>query len=291
MAILLSRKTVRHEEGESIFVSMTDLAVSFLFIVLVLLAFFATQIKPEELENQRNRDQIEDVKQVDPLRNYLEMLALERAKLLNKVANRIQHNLPGMLVTVVEEDGIIRFRSDDMFASGQWRIQEGSTAEEVAMAIGEAFDEILPCYTLGQFSKFEESCNRAFALIETVQIEGHTDNIPLGEGLRQRELMLDNRDLSARRSAETLRAATDRHRPELREFLNLNDQPVISFAGYGAMRPISDGDTETDRAANRRIDIRFILETPITASEVEEIRKKLLQNIFNRKPENVGVVS
>ena len=48
MAIISERSRKREEEGESVFISMTDLSVSFLFILLILLAFFATQIKPEE---------------------------------------------------------------------------------------------------------------------------------------------------------------------------------------------------------------------------------------------------
>ena len=48
MAVAGLRRRHVEEEGESVFVSMTDLTVSFLFILLVLLAFFATQIQPEE---------------------------------------------------------------------------------------------------------------------------------------------------------------------------------------------------------------------------------------------------
>ena len=49
MAVAGMRRRHAEEEGESVFVSMTDLTVSFLFILLVLLAFFATQIQPEEM--------------------------------------------------------------------------------------------------------------------------------------------------------------------------------------------------------------------------------------------------
>lgn len=387
MAVPVSHKFTHQEESESVYVSMTDLAVSFIFIILILLAFFAAQIQFDEsvtkeeymqlldkisssenaieelknnlvnLQNQnvseereqeivrlrsqisqlqeiltkiRNsemsirieysreiersgrlakiikqlmskidnllseiellKQHIERMKQMDPLSYYLENLALERTKLLNKIADNIQRKLPWIQVTVVAADGIIRFRSDDMFASGRWRIVKGSTAEKVAQAIGDALTDILPCYTVGKYAKYEENCNQSFVSIETVSIEGHTDSIPLGDNLRQRELMLDNRDLSARRSAETLRAAVDRYRPELWDYLNLHEQPVISFSGYGAMRPISFGNTVRDHASNRRIDIRFILKTPINIQEVEEIRKRLVRNIFHRIPEIVDIV-
>ena len=41
------RRHQREEEEESAFVSMTDMTVSFLFVVMILLAFFASQIQSE----------------------------------------------------------------------------------------------------------------------------------------------------------------------------------------------------------------------------------------------------
>lgn len=400
MAIAGGRRRHIEEEGESVFVSMTDLTVSFLFVILILLAFFATQFKPEEtvprveyevleakwsnardeirsleealvaarrkietLEEERRKlavrlsergrtitvlreqvsalrdklaaantkvrdlstrigqlegdlehmrierdnarqrikwlmdevadlqrevrrleDRIAELEKSDPLAAYLEEVSSTRAILLERLAKRIRQQLPRIRVTVVAADGVIRFRGDDLFKSGRWRIRPGSTAERVSRAVGDALADILPCYTVGRQAAFKASCNGAFTAIETIQIEGHTDNNPLGRPLREREQMLDNYDLSARRGAETLRAAADRYRPELMEFLNLHGQPVLSFAGYGAMRPIDPRDTEEARAANRRIDIRFILQTPQNIREVEEIRERLTQNRPNLPP-------
>ena len=400
MAIAGGRRRHIEEEGESVFVSMTDLTVSFLFVILILLAFFATQFKPEETvprdeydtleaelseardkirgleeaiegleEERRNldarlsergrtitalreqvsvlrdklaradtrvrdlssrigqlegelehmraerddtrerikllmgevarfslvvvdlqrevrrlQDRIAELEKPDPLAAYLEEVSSARYTLLQRLAERIRRQLPGIRVTVVAADGVIRFRGDDLFKSGRWRIRPGSTADRVSRAVADALADTLPCYTVGRQSAFKESCNSTFAAIETIQIEGHTDNDPLGELLREQEKMLDNRDLSARRGAETLRAAADRYRPELMEFLNFQGQPVLSFAGYGAMRPIDRGDTVEARATNRRIDIRFILQTPQNLREVEEIRKRLTQDRPNLPP-------
>jgi len=258
-------KRRRHEEGESVFVSMTDLTVSFLFIILILLAFFATQFKPED-------------NVTDPLASYLEAASSMRADLLEGLAERIRQRIPGIRVTVVAADGVIRFRGDDLFQSGEWRIRSGSTAERVAHAVGDALADTLPCYTVGDQADFDVSCNEAFAVIETIQIEGHTDNVPISALRRSMEKMLDNRDLSARRGAETLRATTDRYRPDLMGFLNLHGQSVLSFAGYGAMRPIEPGSTPEARAANRRIDVRFILQTPQNLHQVKEIKERLTRN-------------
>ena len=273
MAIASKQKRRLDEEGESVFVSMTDLAVSFLFVILVLLAFFATQYKPDDTVSQD---------QPDLLAEYLEYVSDTRTALLQRVAKHLSSQ--GIRVTVVAADGVIRFRSDDLFETGKWRISPGSIAERVSQAVGDALADTLPCYTVGCRDAYHKSCSGAFAAIETIQIEGHTDDIPLGKTLQDREKMLDNLDLSARRGAETLRAVTDRYRPKLKECLNLREQPVLSFAGYGAMRPIDRGNNAKTRSVNRRIDIRFILQTPQNLREVEEIRERLTRNRPNLPP-------
>ena len=237
-----------------------------------------------ESDIRRLLERIDELEMPDPLSGYLENASSARTALLERLAERIRQQLPGIRVTVVAADGVIRFRGDDLFESGQWRVRSNSTAERVSRAVGDALADTLPCYTVGGRAAFRVECNGAFAAIETIQIEGHTDDVPLGRRLRDRERMLDNRDLSARRGAETLRAVTDRYRPELMEFLNLHGQPVLSFAGYGAMRPIDRGDTPEARAANRRIDIRFILQTPQNVREVEDIRNRLSRNRPNLPP-------
>ena len=273
MTTVSTGKVRGNDEGESAFVSMTDLTVSFLFVVLILLAFFSTQLESEEA----------------PLASYLDRLAAERTRLLELMADRLRTQLPGIRITVVAVDGVIRFRGDDLFHSGQWRVPLGSTAERVAHAVGDALADTLPCYTTGPLidGQYGQCRDDVLAAIETIQIEGHTDDVPIGGELREFERLLDNRDLSARRGAEMLRTITDRYKPDLMLFLNLHGQPVLSFAGYGATRPITRADTVEARAANRRIDMRFILQTPQNVAEVEEIRAQLTRQRSNLPPIHV----
>ena len=282
MAIRSRARRTAYEGQDSAFVSMTDLTVSFLFVILVLLAFFAAEFRPEAEEAEL---------EPEPLAAYLESTAATRNRMLEFIAERLREQLPGLRITVVSADGIIRFRSDELFRPGQWRIADGSTPDRVARALGDALWETLPCYTIGPASPLPEDCNEALAAIETVQIEGHTDDLPLAARLREQEQMLDNRDLSARRGAETLRAMTDRYRPELIEYRNLRGEPVLSFAGYGAMRPIDPNRTDAGRAANRRVDIRFILQTPQNLTQVEQIRSQLISQRQNLPPVAADEVS
>jgi chemotaxis protein MotB len=70
-------------------------------------------------------------------------------------------------------------------------------------------------------------------------VEGHTDNIPLtGNGV-----LLDNWDLSVKRSTSIIRVLTDE--------LNVNPAQLIA-AGRSSYVPLVDNDTAENRARNRR---------------------------------------
>ena len=266
MAIGSRARRQGEEREDSAFVTVTDLTVSFLFVLLILLAFFATEFRPDEEEPEA---------EPEPLAAYLESAAATRLQILEFIAERLRASLPGLRISVVAADGIIRFRSDELFRPGQWRIPNGSMPERVARALGDALLDTLPCYTIGPAAATPQDCEDVLAAIETIQIEGHTDDLPLLPALQERENMKDNLDLSARRGAETLRAMTSGYRPELMEYRNLRGEPVLSFAGYGSMRPIDERPTDAGRAANRRVDIRFILQTPQNLAQVERIRAQL----------------
>ena len=92
-------------------------------------------------------------------------------------------------------------------------------------------------------------------LLETLLIEGHTDNVPVAPGNRFR----DNLELSSMRAATVHRmiAACE---PGVERLLSTDDYPVLSTSGYGYTRPAI---RDTGRTAeNRRIDLRFLLEPP-----------------------------
>lgn len=87
---------------------------------------------------------------------------------------------------------------------------------------------------------------------EQIQVEGHTDSLPLrrqGEG-RQRcaSNPRDNWELSVARSLNVVR------------FLSQEsglDSALFSANGYGEYRPVASNTTEEGRARNRRIEIRL----------------------------------
>jgi flagellar motor protein MotB len=349
-------KRVRHEEEEeSAFVSMTDMTVGFLFIMMILLAFFASQAgeketvprsrfdgmvaqrddwrgkaedraaKITELERQletaqaeiedlrarlaRMTEQRDDLKaevkqlktqntsltqrvaeldaevkdlaaqisakddeiaklkeqlakltQVDPLEAYLAQVSQARREVLIRLRDAILIDFPDLKVELSEESDALRFQGEGLFVQGSANLTGEKTA--IVSRLAERLDEILPCFTLGQVSRFDESCNPAFAMVEAVQIEGHTDSSGSD---------LTNRNLSTARANETFFTMT-RAAEGLRQHLNLKEQPVLSVAAYGPDRPAATNDTVEGRATNRRIDLRFIMVTPRDTGGIELIR-------------------
>lgn len=295
------RRRNREDEEESVFVSMTDMTVSFLFILMIMLAFFASQSTPEDsvtraefeaVKTERDqarvdltaanetiadleaqivalRAEIERLKAAleeerkNPLERYLAETADARRRILERLRDQLRVDFPDLRVELSEENDALRFQGDGLFASGQSVLRPDK--HTIVETIADRLEQILPCYTLGAGAHWSADCNSGAAIIEAVQIEGHTDST--GDGRL-------NLELSTQRANETFMAMLGRQ-PSLDQHLNFKKQPVLSVAGYGKMRPIATNDTAGGRATNRRIDLRIIMYTPAVSGEIARIRADL----------------
>ena len=345
------RRATREEEEESVFVSMTDMTVSFLFIIMILLAFFISKFSEsdtvprdqfeqmrdqrdaliiernqlernlataleerdearaqrDDLQNQLNlanshvkeleaenfdlrrlieklkieiaaqeetierletkianlERQLRELKRRDPLEAYLTRAAAARLKILEELRDRIRVDFPDLQIEISAESDALRFQGEGLFDVGRSNLKE--RPRQIVETIAERLNELLPCYTLGSASGFGTGCNPSAALIEAIQIEGHTDN----QGSD-----LSNLRLSTDRANATFSAMLS-HRSDLIDHLNYREQPVMSVAGYGEMRPFASNETPNGRSANRRIDLRIIMYTPIESTEIEKIKARL----------------
>lgn len=276
------------DEEESAFVSMTDMTVSFLFIVMILLAFFASQLHDDKTVPRRDfnevvaeRDslkkqvkeltklvaeleaQLQELKREDPIEVYLTRVAALQRQLLEGLKTRLSVDFPSLQVIISEEMDALRFKGDGLFKSGESILSPDKLP--IVGAIASRLNEILPCFTLGPRSAWKQECNPVGAVIEAVQIEGHTDSTG---GFNE------NLVLSTNRADETFFAMTARQ-PALVDYLNSRNQPVLSVAGYGKMRPVVPNDTAEGRATNRRIDLRIIMYTPRSVDDINRIREQL----------------
>lgn len=278
------RKSYSDEEDDSAFVSMTDMTVSFLFIVIILLAFFASQFNDEdkvprsqlnEMREQRDEartklsaankeiQRLLKLQKRDPLEAYIARAAAARLKILMDLRARLLVDFPNLMIEISAESDALRFQGEGLFETGRSDLKP--EPRQIVETIAERLDAILPCYTLGPASSWSRGCNAGHAIIEAVQIEGHTDS----QGKK-----LSNLTLSTSRANATFAAMIERA-PKLDEHLNYRNQPVMSVAGYGQMRPVATNDTVEGRSTNRRIDLRIIMYSPALSNEIELIRRRL----------------
>lgn len=92
-----------------------------------------------------------------------------------------------------------------------------------------------------------------------VQVEGHTDDIPI-----RNYLFFSNWELSAARASSVVR---------LLEQNGIAAQR-LSAVGYGSARPLAHNDTAEGRARNRRVSIMVLYSAPESANEGAEIKAK-----------------
>lgn len=305
-----SRRPHPEDEEESSFVSMTDLTVSFLFIVMILLAYSASRMstsqtvpKPtfdallherDTIEQEKSRleaelrqlrllaegrrvriEQLEQkvaelearLAEKNPLETYMAQVSDLRRRVLEGLQTQLKLDFPELQVVVSEQMDALRFKGDGLFDSGRSKLSQGRS--DIVRRLATRLNEILPCYTLGRSARWTSECNSVGAIIEAVQIEGHTD-ITGSENA--------NVTLSTERANETFFVMKERE-PGLTLHRNMREQPVMSVAGYGAMRPIVENTTLEGRATNRRIDLRIIMYTPQSAEEIEHIRKRLRESV------------
>lgn len=296
------RQRTHEDEEESVFVTMTDMTISFLLIVMILLAFFATQLSSEDTvpreqynEVRRERDEARgelhlltlanaglearirelearvDVLSRNALEAYMADAAAQQRMILETLRSRLLARFSELDLSVSIHRDTLRFERVGWFDDDSDVLE--ATPLEIVREMGRILDEILKCRTLPGDSVFSDaadslsSCPDTLALVDAVQIEGHTDN--RGEDRR-------NFPLSAQRAYSTLDQMLRVALP-LRDRLNWSRQPVLSIAGYGPLRPIATNDTPAGRAENRRIDLRIVMYSPSSIQQVEYIRGRMAE--------------
>ncbi|WP_233350512.1 OmpA/MotB family protein [Henriciella barbarensis] len=223
---------------------MTDMMVGLLFIFIIMLVYFA--IDYQEMTAELSESQLEYQETVAALSSAQST----RTALLQALEQTLRER--GVQVTIDTQTGVLRLPEEVLFAKGAWEL--APTNLQKIETVAATMAEILPCYTYGA------SCapqNRARHRVDAIFIEGHTDSDPMRG-------QMDNYDLSMRRAVNTFRALRV-SAPLLETLRNGPDaeaQSILGVSGYGPDRPIDIGDTEDAKSRNRRIDLRFLMQTP-----------------------------
>lgn len=243
--------------GHSYLASVSDLVSALIFVFIIMLAVFAYQLA----------NVTEDLTAADETRD----------RMLQEIASRLQDS--GMRVEVLSNQGVLRLSENSInFPSGS----EIPAADHHANVgrLAQAIADVVPCYVSPKRSAFVArgdanvpgycqppadpstyNCREETLpwLLETLLIEGHTDDVPVSAGRRFR----DNLELSSIR-ASTVQGMIIACEPGVKNLHNTDDYPILSTSGYGDTRPVSNSSEQTDdtRRVNRRIDLRFLLEPP-----------------------------
>ena len=226
------RKSLDVDE-ESYFISMSDLMVGLLFVFMILLVYFSLQFRLVKSEYEGGVE--------------------ARSDLVAKIGARIRDR--GIPVDVDPDRGIIRLPEGVLFASGQYKLNAEGRAN--IRVIAEELVKGIPCYT---FPRPKSGCENSTHTIEALYVEGHTDS----DNMRDNGFIRDNLDLAAMRGTNTFRALVAAE-PALRDYKNGEDgaaQPILSSSAYGSARPVKDESQPGGKAANRRIDLRFLMKPP-----------------------------
>ena len=254
--------------GQNYLASVSDLVSALIFVFIIMLAVFAYQLANVTEEQATVTEELTAADET-------------RDRILLAIAGRLED--AGIRVEVLYEQGVLRLADNAInFPSGSelpvadHRVNVGRLAHAIAEVVPchvssrqaapvdgrgedapvEADDETLPyCQPPADASAYTCREQRFPWLLETLLIEGHTDEVPVAAGNRFR----DNLELSSMRAA-TVHRMIVACEPGVDLLLNTDDYPILSTSGYGYSRPATPDPERADD--NRRIDLRFLLETP-----------------------------
>lgn len=214
---------------ENFLASVSDLMSGLLMVFIILLMTVAYRFMSAE---KLQRDTVDKLQAADR----------ERRVRLEHLKHALENE--GIQVSIDKDNGILRMPEAVLFDTGKARFRPG----------GEAKLKIL--------ARELEKAVQGFQALDAVLVEGHTDSSPIVGGVvEDGSLYRDNWDLSFARAKHTykmlltLSAQLGRHE-------NARHYPLLSLAAYGESRPAVDGSGDEAMRQNRRIEIRFVLDSP-----------------------------
>ncbi len=229
------------DEDNPYWMSFSDVMSALLIIFILASVVLIIQLMEiqEELEQQQQEfeQDIRDLQQAEQVRRTI----------LHDAADLLQDR--GIRVSVSENDTVLSIPNDILgFGTGRYEI--GPDYQETALEIGEVLSEVI-------------SQDNRIEYLDTIFVEGHTDNRPLNGFMGK-----GNWGLSAFR-AISLWQLWESMLPDhyqLDTLTNKEQQPLFSVSGYGPTRPVTESqESEEEYRANRRIDIRFTIRRPSSA--------------------------
>lgn len=254
------RSRVQESSEETVWISFSDFMtalVTVFMLAAVALVFSLSQEQDSLAAARREADEARKAAEETQARMDLFDVKLGslgageevRARMVAEIRDELASR--GINVEVDSTGSVIRIPVDLLgFDSGSSDIRPEHQAN--ALVIGEVIGDVL-------------TQDDQYTLLDTVFVEGHTDDVPMSG------LYGGNWGLSANRAIALWRLWQDEAPQDLGGLVGHSGERLFSVSGYADTRPVSpDQSTATARAANRRIDIRFT-EHRLSEAEINEI--------------------
>lgn len=245
----------RSDGDGSYLVSVSDAMAGLLFIfVLVLIAF---AIRFQTASDEHHQVALQQSQVIESLTNTDAV----RRTMLDEIQQALLEE--GIAVQIDLDQGVLHLPEAILFPSGSATLKpEG---ERALISLASVLIKILPCYTAPPpWGDQELQCDTKHAgKLETLFIEGHTDDIPISNAF-----FSDNWHLSTARAIRTFQTLK-LVEPKLDQLTNTLDQPIFSVSGYAEQRPVEPNDTPDGRQKNRRVDLRFVMISPQAPMEID----------------------
>lgn len=199
-----------------------------------------------------------------------------RQGLAEKVADDLRkHNIDAIVNP--KNPGVVTLHGRGIFANGASNVNSIPGSKEKIEYLSDVLFKKMSCFVYGsQSNPLSKECNnKNLIYLESVFIEGHTDNqaVPasgLPDGSK------NNLELSARRATNTYKTLVEKN-PNFTSYKNPENEEVLSVAAYGEQRPIESNATVSGQDANRRIDIRFVMWVPKNSKALIDFKKEQLK--------------
>ncbi len=243
-------KEVSVDEENPYWMSFSDIMSALLVIFILASVILILQLMEIQKELQERQVQFEQ-----------ELVELKKAEqvrrtILDEAVEALRER--GIKVEVSENHTVLSIPNDLLgFDTGAYDIHAAYQAR--ALEIGKVINEVISREDRVEF-------------LDTIFIEGHTDNRPL-----QGFMGKGNWGLSTFRAISLWQFWGSALSPDeqLARLKNKDGKPLFSVSGYGETRPVLvDQQTEDDFKRNRRIDIRFTIRRPDSA-QYEQVRERL----------------
>ena len=266
-------------EGEqSYLASAADLMIGLLFVFIIMVAFLALQkqVEQEKVTEEKLASKIlqEQVKQgkIEQQKFAVQIAANEsknnqisndpRGQVTSAIGTEIAKSLHAIQISV--ESGVITLPEDLLFDLGSSELK--STAINRLGETSKKLGAVLKCFVANQRLGLSCPQNPLGHEVDTIFIEGHTDNRPMNRDGGNTKLSLD-RAISV---SNALMYASG-----LSEYRNNQGHPIFSYSAYADKRPLIKSNPADGR--NRRVDLRIVLTYRPTISEtpVEQVSNAL----------------